>query len=184
MSTDVATACSDQQIVQPFLPWWDPNSYVFAPNGGLEIGGAGWRLGGASVVSGNEPWYVHGRGDQRSLALPAGGSAVSPAACIGLVYPFTRLFANGPSGGELRVDMLYVDNFGWPRASTLGVLSGKGGWRLSPRLVLTSPVVSLLSKLQWTSGTGQVYSAVAFRFTAVDGDWRLDDLYVDPFKFG
>lgn len=183
MRTDVQTACEDQPVVHPFLPWLDLGAYVFAPDGGLEQGAVGWQLRGAAVVGGNEPWAIHDGRDRQSLALPEGASAVTPASCLGLVYPFARAFVSGPWGGALEVELLYVDAFGQPRAATLGVLDGTGRWRLSPQLLMASPLVSLLSRLQWAPSLGVVYSAVAFRFTALEGSWRLDDLYVDPFKF-
>ena len=44
---------------QVFAPWKDFNSYYLSPNGGFENSSSGWSLaGGASVVSGNEPFSV------------------------------------------------------------------------------------------------------------------------------
>src|SRR5881396_2847565 len=56
-----APACSSGGS-QVFQPWLDPASYVLDAGGAFEDGGAGWSLDGASVVSGNEPYNVHGGG--------------------------------------------------------------------------------------------------------------------------
>ena len=46
---------------QVFAPWQDYANYNLAPNGGLESGTTGWSVsGGASVVSGNQPFAVRG----------------------------------------------------------------------------------------------------------------------------
>src|SRR4051794_23217883 len=66
----VATAngCPSPTVSQPFSKWGDSNKYFLAPGGAFESGDAAWTLGGgAKVVSGNEPFYVHGSRDARSL---------------------------------------------------------------------------------------------------------------------
>src|SRR5438552_13195531 len=96
--------CSGEQLSQPFLPWLDPDSYTLAPDGSFEGGAAGWALGGgAQVVTGNEPWFVRAASDSRSLYLPTGGRAVSPAICVGLLEPTLRFFSSS-LGGAVRVD--------------------------------------------------------------------------------
>jgi len=52
---------------RPFLPWLDPTPYTLAEGGSLEST-TGWALsGGARLVSGNEPFYVHSTSDGRTL---------------------------------------------------------------------------------------------------------------------
>jgi len=69
--------CSTAPAEQPFLPWADPSQYVQVSNGGFERGASGWSLAGAGVVAGNEPYYVHGANESRSLSVPSGASATS-----------------------------------------------------------------------------------------------------------
>ncbi len=67
-----AQACSYSGAEQVFKPWGDQHSYVLAPDGGFESGGAGWSLnGGAKAVNGNES-YNAGRRPRRTLAVAAG----------------------------------------------------------------------------------------------------------------
>jgi hypothetical protein len=169
-----ALSCSGQTTVQPFKPWLDPLSYVQVPNGNLEST-SGWSLsGGAVQTSGNEPWYVSGSADRKSLALPSGSSATSPAICIGMLSPTLRFFAtnSGSTLVTLKVDAITNVN-GVKLTSPVGVLVG-GGWQ--PTLPL--PFLTNLTAL----GT----ATVQFRFTPVGlgtSGWRIDDLYVDPVKY-
>lgn len=183
-TTAVATACDSQTLSTPFTAFNDQGSYVFAPNGGFEGGKTGWSLTGtASVVKGNETSFVHSAADTSALSLGAGAVAVSPAVCLGQIYPYSRLFTNGTSGGSLKAELLYVDSAGAPRTLLLGTFSGANAWKLSAKLVAPSNLIASSSSLVYTDSTGARYSAVAFRFTAVSGTWKLDDLYVDPYKY-
>jgi hypothetical protein len=169
-----ATNCATETLEQPFLRWADAASYALAPGGNFEAGAAGWALRGAAAVkSGNEPFYVHAAGESSSLALPAGSSATSPAVCVGVDHPTLRLFAR--NGGSflsmLKVDVLFEDAAGQVLSAPVGVVIG-GPW--APTLALPI-VVNLLPVLP------NEQTAVAFRFTPVlGGDWRIDDVYVDP----
>ena len=82
---------------QIFAAWGDTASYFLAPNGGVEGGSTGWSLGGgASVISGNEPFMASG---SHALSLPSGSSATSPVICIGPNDPYVRLFGSDSDGG-------------------------------------------------------------------------------------
>ena len=54
-------ACPTQPTSQPFQQFGDSADYFLAPNGGLESGSTGWKLSKASVVTGNETFYVRSR---------------------------------------------------------------------------------------------------------------------------
>lgn len=67
----------------------DDSDYSIAPAGDFESGGAGWTLtGGARVVSGNETLGVSG--GSKSLQLPLGSTATSPAFCVDESHPHFR----------------------------------------------------------------------------------------------
>jgi hypothetical protein len=175
-----AGSCSASTYEQPFAPWLDLASYVFAPNGGLESGAAGWSLGGgATVVSENESFYVHGEHDSRSLSLPSGASATTSSICVDATSPDLRFFAlnRGSLLSTLKVEVLYTDVLGQSRALTVGVLSGGSSWQ--PTLPVAF-LVNLTPLLLFTDGT----TDVSFRFTpqGSSSEWRIDDVYVDPFK--
>ena len=73
--------------------------------------------------------------------------------------------------------MLYPDAFGTPRAHTVALVLGSSRWQP------TLPILTLANLLHPPLLTdGKV--DVAFRFTpqgSLSG-WRIDDVYVDPFK--
>jgi hypothetical protein len=166
-------SCPDQATVRPFLPWLDPGNYVPLGNGSLEST-SGWTLtGGATLVSGNEPWKVNRATDTRSLSLPSGSSATSPPLCVTLLYPTLRFFASnsGSPLSTLKVEAI-TDLGGLKLTLPVGLLVA-GSWQ---------PTLPLLFLANVTS---PVAGTVQFRFTPVGlgtSGWRIDDVYVDPFK--
>ena len=168
----------------PFLRFLDPLPYVPAPDGGFEGGAAGWKLtGGARVVAGNEPWSIGGAGDSKSLLLPAGSSATSPPMCVGLVLPVVRLFTQGGALlSTLKVEAVWTTSSGSQSSLVLlpGVAGGSSSW--SPTLPLAQ-LGGVLNALTLDGFTTQM----SFRFTPRagllgSGNWRIDDVYVDPGK--
>ena len=169
--------CANPKLTQPFLPWLDPMQYVLAPDGGFEGNAEDWRLrNGADVVRGNESFHVRDEDDRRSLELPAGASARSPVMCVGLERPTVRFFARRTSGwllSTLKVEVLYNGLDGKLRTIALAPVTALGtGWQP------TLPLPILANLLPNLSGDQAV---VAFRFTALSGTWRIDDVYVDPY---
>lgn len=161
-----------------FLPWLDPGQYMLAPGGDFETAG-GWKLsGGAKVVSGNEPWRVHGTKDRRSLSLPAGASATTPTMCVGVADPTLRLFAAGGSlTSGLKVEAIYKTALGTFTQPVMW-LPGGGDWAPTPVLPFLANATGLLSLDGLTSN-------VQFRFTVTGrSGWAIDDVYVDPWKIG
>lgn len=170
-----APSCTDRVFEHPFVPWADPAAYVLAPNGTFEKS-TGWKLAGASRVSGNEPYYVHAAGDKHSLSLPPGSSARSATMCVGIEHPTLRLFARntGSALSTLRVNVLYEDAQGEVRSATIGELSGTSTWHPTPAMALVVNALALLP--------GD-HTPVALRFEpqGPDGGWQIDDVYVDPY---
>jgi hypothetical protein len=156
--------CAAQPLARTFLPWLDAAWYEAAPDGGLEAGGASWALAtGAAVVTGNDP-YEPGTS---ALSLPAGATATTPPVCVDLAHPTIRFFARGGSG-TLAVTALFTDSLGQPHELPVGALAAGGGWTPSPVMAIGGNVLS---------------SQVAFRFAST-GDWRIDDVFVDPYSKG
>jgi hypothetical protein len=174
-------ACPDPTS-KVFAPWNDWANYAYAPDGGVEARGAGWTLKGASVVSDNESFFVHGAADRFSLSLPAGSSATTAPMCVGILSGKMRFFArnSGSSKSQLRVQVVYLGGVGGLLGSvgkTLGVadvgyVTSGGSWQPSPEIPMLGGVLPLLTQ------------AVQFRFTPADrsGNWRIDDVYLDPLK--
>jgi hypothetical protein len=163
---------------QVFAPWQDAANYLLAPNGSFEFGSYGWSLsGGASIVSGNEPFYPTGT---HSLSLPSGSTATSPTVCLGTQQLYIRMFGKDLGGVDsgLRVriqfygllnNLLGVKDFavfpgGGDWAPTSQVQSGGG-------LLAPLPVVSIVSS---TSARIQITPL------GTGSRWQIDDVYIDP----
>ena len=169
--------CPDADAVQPFLPWGDQSWYVLAPDGGFEEGGDAWSLrDGAAVVRGNETFQVGGSHDSRSLALPDGSQATSADVCIGLDSPTMRFFArnDGDPGGLLSVSVV-VDTLLGRLTVPVGSVDGTDAWHPTPPFLLLANLTALPIVNDGTA-------SIQLRFEAQGGDWRIDDVYVDPWK--
>ena len=156
---------------QPFLPWGDGAYYVSVPNGDFESGKAGWTLqGDAAIVSGNESFDVGGATDAFSLSLPADSTARTTSTCIGTESPTMRFFARntGAKSSTLRVDAIYQDSHGLTWSATVGDFQAGADWQPTEILPISADV------------SGQTF--VSFQFTPEgNGDWQIDDVYVDPY---
>jgi hypothetical protein len=162
---------------QIFGAWGDSAFYQLAPGGSFEPGSFPWLLTrGARVVDGNEPFFVGGTGHNRSLYLPSGSTAYSPPACFGLGHWNLRFFAvnTGSRKSTLRVSVVVQHLLGLLSILDGGTVSHTGVWQPSPKLGL------LVSNL--TSPLGG--RSISFRFTPTGSGaaWRIDDVYVDPWK--
>ena len=167
--------CSES-FSTPFAQWGDYASYVAVPDGGFEGGGAGWKLsGGATVVAGNEPFYVAGADHVKSLALASGAAATSKPLCFGSGYPNFRFFSVATSGAPvIHVQVLYNGLLG-----VVGVLDGGAvvpgsGWSPTTSQSLLLGNVVAVAPLGTTS--------VSLKFTVTGGTAQIDDAFVDPIK--
>jgi hypothetical protein len=173
--TTSATACGDETLTQPFAPWGDRASYKLVRGGNFET--TGWDLRrGAQIVAGNEPWKVGGAGHAKSLLLPAGSTAISAPACVGLAEPTLRFFARKQRGllSTLAVSAWVKTSLGLEVPVPVGVVLGDGSWRPTAPMVIAASLLPLLPGDR---------TPVAFQFTPLLGDWQIDDVYVDPMRY-
>jgi hypothetical protein len=175
---DASPDCPPSPSVQPFLPWGDTGHYLLVSGGSFEGDMSGWSLSGATVVSGNETFFVNDPTDAHSLALPRGSSAVSNAVCITSGSSDLRFFvANaGALSSKLRIEVVYTAANGQERSAKVAELEAGASWALSPQISALDPVDSLVDE------NGFAWVKVAFRSVGANGDWKIDDLYVDPLK--
>jgi hypothetical protein len=175
---DLAVSCDTYFLKQPFQQWSDSANYVLAPEGGFERRARGWTLTGRTrLMTDNESYYANRRSDIRSLQLLAGSSATSPAMCVGLENPTVRLFARNrrAASSVLRVEVLFEDVLGNVQSLNIGLLTASSRWAATIPMPIVANLLPVLP-----DGN----SAVAFRFSPQDssGDWRIDDVYVDPYR--
>lgn len=174
-----APSCADQALSKTFLPWLDIADYTALSGGDFETGAAGWSMNdGAAVVAGNESFDVGGSDDANSLALSSGGSATSPAICVGLSHPTVRFFVKRRSAGLLsslsgvRVDVLFETANGDVASLPIGTVLGNSNWQPTLPIAVVANLLPLLP--------GEM-TPVKFRFTAQDGAFSVDDVWVDPY---
>lgn len=176
-SASWGTPCAEQIVEQPFVRFGDPDSYLLVPGGTFESGAASWTLaGGAAVIGGNEPFYVHGVLERLSLLLPPGGSATSRPLCASLLHPTLRFFARSLASrvSLIRLEVLFDDGSGRLKAVPFAKLAALPRWMPSP------PIPYLVNVTPPPAEGGTI--AVAFRFTGISGVAQIDDVYVDPYK--
>jgi hypothetical protein len=160
-----------------FAPWGDNHGYYLAPNGGLEAGSYGWKLsGGASVVSGNEPFYASG---SHSLSLPSGSSATSPVTCIGPSNLAIRMFGSDAGGtdGGLRVRVTWYGLLNTVLGiSDYNTFKPGGAWYPTASCNSSGGFNLILPLLGSTSARVQLTPIGS------GSKWKIDDLYVDPWE--
>jgi hypothetical protein len=174
--TAPATDCGDESLSQPFAGFGDTSHYKVVKGGSFEGSLDGWTLmGGAKVVSGNEPWKVGGASHAKSLVLPAGSSVITPPSCVGLAEPTLRFFAKKNSGllTTLAVSVYVKTSLGLVVPVPVGVVLANGQWKATPKMLIVANLLPLLPGDR---------TPVAFQFTPVLGSWQIDDVYVDPMR--
>ncbi len=172
-----AAVCGDKTSSQVFAPWGDTADYVPAPHGDAEDISA-WDVDDdVSLVNENAP-FSHG---SHSILLGEGGEAVTPAMCVSTSHPTIRFFVanTGSPDSTLEVEVIYEDLEGHTKKLKIARLRGSQDWR--PSLVVPIHV----NRLAAASEDG--LTAIALKFKAKDvkskgRGWKLDDLYVDPWK--
>jgi hypothetical protein len=159
--------CQDPVLVNPFADLGDYRDYVLAPSGDFENAALeGWQLEGGAVTTIDED------GDG-ALSLPAGSIATSPAMCIDLNYPTARFHVrNEAEDGDFEVQVMYVDHKKAYKPHKVKKLKGRRGWAATEDIKIDPE----------RGGKEAGWRRVAFRFVADEhkGDFRIDNLYVDP----
>jgi hypothetical protein len=160
---------------QPFTLWGDTNAYCAFPNLGFESGSTSWTLAGkASVVAANEPWHVSGAGTH-ALQLGPGATARSSSLPVSLLDPWIRLFAHSAAAnGSLQVQVVFHGLLGnLTGLLNIGSLSpgSYSGWQPTQRVLSTLALPLLTTSAQ-----------VVVTSKATQGNWQVDDVYLDPCK--
>lgn len=160
-------ACNTSVLGQPFLPWNDAASYELSPGGDFES--SAWTLtNGAQIVSGSEPYAATGTLGSSSLSLPAGSSAESPLTCVDAAYPTVRMFIAGTGLVAVSVVDGALD-------IPAGLAIASGDWEPSSLMLTEAQLLGLLS-----GGTAEV----SLQITALTGNPRIDDVFIDPWNRG
>ncbi len=164
---------------EPFAAFGDTNDYFLVPGGSFESGSPGWNLtGGAALAAGNNTAGTDPSTNVASLSLPSGSSATSPWTCVTPSSPTMRFFARntGAATSRLNVSVLYTLPGGFQGSFPVAQITGTKAWAPSPAVFFFANVLAI------GSPTGTTNVAFQFRPLDASGQWRIDDVYVDPFK--
>jgi hypothetical protein len=158
---------------------FDTNQYFLLAGGSFEAGTPAWTLtGGAALATGNNTAGGDPSPSTSSLSLPAGSSATSPAICVTPAAPTLRFYVRntGAASAKLGVTVFYSLPSGKPASRQIAQITGTGTWQP------TAAFDFFAYHLANASATGT--TTVSFQFQPLDatGQWRVDDVYVDPFK--
>jgi hypothetical protein len=179
-------ACPTPPTVKAFQAFGDSSDYFLADNGGFESGTTAWTVSNASVVSGNESSHVHGSADARSLKIAPGGEAVSSPICVDTTRTGYRFFARQPGlGPDMKVSIRFVGPDGVARDLPVDTLPGAGYQSWTPsRFWDPSIATQIFRQLGFTADTTASIRLV-FDVANVSGAaWRIDDVYIDPYRTG
>jgi hypothetical protein len=173
---DTTQSCSAPQTVSAFAALGDLRDYVLAPGGDFEQKSLdGWQVTKAKQDGDASSLVVNEVESENSLKIPAGGSATSPAMCVDLHYPTLRFMAKSQGKGQLNVQVVYPDSDNPVFHDAGSISAGSKNWGATADV----PVYPE------RGGVDPGLRRVALRFTSVaaggdTGDWKIDDLYVDP----
>jgi hypothetical protein len=177
VSSVPAASCKSQVLEQPFTRWLDNFYYTLVPGGTFEKGMPAWTLSGASIVTGNETFYVRSTKDTRSLSLGATGTAQSKALCVSIYHPTLRFFVRnaGTVTALLAVDVMFEDAAGKVKTLQIATVTGGSAWQPTLPYAIVANLLAVFPNGR---------TAVAFRFRALGGGgkWQIDDVFVDPYR--
>jgi hypothetical protein len=173
-------SCTGRSEAPVFARWGDTANYFRVSNGGFESGSTSWALtSGASVVSGNESFYVGASSDSHSLRIGPNGSAESRAMCVSQGEDTLRLFvANSRVWGSiLHIDAIATNPAnGWVGTAAFDVNGDAYSYGWSPTIALKIP------NLFNGNPTATENLTLKFTLRGTPATWGVDDVYIDPFK--
>jgi hypothetical protein len=180
--------CEPVATFKAFQPFGDSSEYFLAANGGFESGSAGWSLTNASVVAGNESYFLNGKGDTRSLAIAPGGQAMSAAFCVDTTRTGFRYFAQQPkstNAPDLLVSIRWVGPDGLTRLIRVDRLAGANHTSWAPSRFFAPQLAAQLFKRLGLTEQDTASVRLIFQVENEAGPgWRIDDVYIDPFRAG
>ena len=173
-------SCPVSPVTTPFAQWGDSGNYFLLPGGSFEgtPDQVGWELSGASLTSGNEPFYVNDSGDTQSLTIDGGGSATSPFFCVDNTMTSLRFFAQQTAhGAGLRVRALVQNSDGSVNSVPVARLAdgSMSDW---------TPTDAIPGDTSGLSDDQTLTVALQFTVRPSAASWQIDDLYVDPYRSG
>lgn len=178
-STSAHAACAATATTKAFSKFGDTADYTAAPGGTFEMGQKAWSLRGASLVTGNEPFFINSTRDVRSLTVTPTGTAVSPTFCVGVEHPTFRMIARRTTGswGTLLVKLRWTEKTGQVNETTLASLDGSAHAKWA-----ATPPLKLATVLPLWKADQSVTAQLVLDPENYGGAWQVDDVFIDPYR--
>lgn len=165
------STCALPEAKTAFAQFGDTSLYFLATGADFE-GSLSWgHTGAAALVAGNEPFKLSAATDDQSLRLGPGGVVTMPKMCVTADTPHLRFVAKAVGAGPLEVEVKSFGPDGGAEGSSFTTVSPSDHAVWAP-----SREVGLRTDALLTGAVGSVI--VKFRS---QGDWQMDDVFVDPF---
>ena len=161
----LAAECPVQATTQAFAQWGDTNEYFLAPGGAFEE--LSWTKFGNVALSTQDDPYALAAGSY-SVHLSEGESVRSMPICVDRTTPHLRFMARGRDQLNVEVRVSYRGS----TDSSSGSVSGGAHRNWAP-----SSFISL--KTDHLPAGESATATVTFRS---GGDWRVDNVFIDPYR--
>jgi hypothetical protein len=158
--------CQPSAVTAPFAAIGDPTAYELVPGGDFPGTLGGWTVQDGAALTSTRGEYM--------LSVPARGAATSPPACVNVIHPTVRFYAQTATPGAT------LEVFAVLRSPAGTVTIPLGDVAPTPDL---APTRQLLVRVPLFSAVeGGVL--VGLRLEARGGTVQVDDVYVDPWRSG
>ena len=166
--------CGPRITAASFSKFGDTNQYFEVPSAHMEfLQLSGWTTSGASLVAGNEPWYIASSLDSQSLRVASGGYVRTPTMCVAVGEDSLRFFYKSPGipGSTLHVSIRVTSGVN-VATNDYDIDGAAFGWQPSPRIML--PDIR--------DASGRQYVTVTFSQRNLPAAWNIDDVLIDPWR--
>jgi hypothetical protein len=166
---DQAHKCDIPASTTVFAAFGDFNAYFLAPGGSFEDGLTWTALGRAEMAPVNDPFALGTEAFGRSLRLRPGAIVITPKLCVTADLPHLRFVAKAFGSGQLDVEVRVYGLRNEIVDSSSGGISPSDHRQWAPSRFVDLKTQDLQQKVG--------YIDVVFRS---QGDWLIDDVYIDP----
>jgi len=164
----LAAPCPVTPTTQAFGDYGDANQYFLAPGGAFESLDDWTRRGWPTLVNGADLLGLSP--DSRSADLDLGEGVTSVSFCVDSTMPHLRFSAKYFRGGQLDVTV---------RTTYAGSVDTSSGSIAPDDHRWWSPSRYVELKTKDIPSTQSGTATVSFRS---QGDWQIDDVYIDPYR--
>jgi len=158
--------CEPSASTEPFTALGDPTAYELIPGGDFPGTLGAWTVDDGAALTSSGGKYL--------LSLPARSIATSPPACVNVIHPTVRFYAQTSTPGATIEVSAVLGRRAGTVAIPLGEVTPSADLAPSRQLLVRVPLFSAVN--------GGVL--LGLRFEARGGTAEIDNVYVDPWRSG